>query len=40
MFSLTYNRVHTEKPFFNPTYELFKSFYEDDLNYGKVYLKN
>lgn len=29
MFSLTYNRVYTEKPFFNPTYELFKSFYED-----------
>ena len=27
MFSLTQNRVHTDKPFFFPTYELFDRFY-------------
>ena len=31
MFSLTHNRVYTEKPFFLPTYELFDRFYNDYL---------
>ena len=29
MFSLTQNRVYTEKPFFFPTYELFDRFYNE-----------
>ena len=29
MFSLYQNRVYTEKPFFVPTYELFKRFYKE-----------
>ena len=29
MFSLTQNRVYTEKPFFLPTYEMFDSFYNE-----------
>jgi hypothetical protein len=29
MFSLTQNRVHTEKPFFLPSYQLFDMFYKE-----------
>ena len=29
MFSLTQNRVYTDKPFFLPTYEMFDRFYNE-----------